>query len=128
MIFFDFLFYNIYKFYSGYKEKGAESSSAGIVGGLQTANLLIVYELILLNRAGNRKINIPLVIVLFLLFQVYTYIRYIYKESNSVKVIEEKWLNKEESYRKQSVTFQYIYVVATVVILFGLAIYVGSKR
>jgi len=128
MIFFDFLFYNIYKFYSEHKEKGAKSSSAGIVGGLQTVNLLILYELILLIRAENTKIDIPLVIAFLIVFQIYTYIRYIYKESNSVKIIEKKWLDKSESYRKQNIFLQYMYVIASIVIFFGLAIYLGSQR
>lgn len=128
MIFFDFLFYNIYRFYSRHKEKGAESSSAGIIGGLQTINLLILYELILLIQANNGKMRISFVIALFAFFQVYTYIRYIYKESNSVKALEEKWLSKTESYRKQSVFLQYFYVSLTIIAFLGLAIYLGSQR
>lgn len=128
MIFFDFLFYNIYRFYSGYKEKGAESSSAGIIGGLQTVNLLILYELILLIQANNGKMKLPFVIALLAFFQVYTYIRYIYKESNSVQILERKWLNKTESYRKQSIFLQYIYVSLTIIAFLGLAIYLGSQR
>ncbi|TXJ27077.1 MAG: hypothetical protein E6Q24_09130 [Chitinophagaceae bacterium] len=128
MIFFDFLFYNIYRFYSRHKEKGAESSSAGIIGGLQTVNLLILYELILLIQANNGKMRLPFVIALLAFFQVYTYIRYIYKESNSVQILERKWLNKTESYRKQSILLQYIYVSLTIIAFLGLAIYLGSQR
>ncbi|OJW03150.1 MAG: hypothetical protein BGO52_02320 [Sphingobacteriales bacterium 44-61] len=128
MIFFDFLFYNIYRFYSRHKEKGAESSSAGIIGGLQTVNLLILYELILLIQANNGKMRISFVIALLTFFQVYTYIRYIYKESNSVQILERKWLNKTESYRKQSIFLQYIYVSLTIIAFLGLAIYLGSQR
>lgn len=69
MIFFDFLFYNIYRFYSRHKEKGAESSSAGIIGGLQTVNLLILYELILLIQANNGKMRISFVIALLAFFK-----------------------------------------------------------
>lgn len=65
MIFFDFLFYRICKFYAGFKEKGAESSSTGIVGGLQALNLLTINMLILVIRMNNAKINVYFVIAFF---------------------------------------------------------------
>ena len=128
MIFFDFLFYRICKFYSQFKEKGAESSSAGILGGLQTLNLLTVYWIVESLHKDRGTINVFLVIGVFLFFQVYTYIRYIYSETNSSEHVEKKWLKKSELYRKRSVIFQYIYVTLSIFSCFGIAIYLGAKH
>ena len=128
MLFFDFLFYRIYKFYSEYKEKGAESSSAGIIGGLQVLNLLTIDMIVEFLVKDRLRINTFLVIGLFLVFQIFTYIRYIYSEKNSAVQVEKKWLNKSEPYRKKFVVFQYIYVILSILSCFGLAIYLGTKQ
>ena len=62
------------------------------------------------------------VIVLFIIFQVYTYIRYLYKEKHSVDVIKIKWLSKKESYRKQTSFFLVLYGVISIIGFFGLAL------
>jgi uncharacterized membrane protein len=80
MLFFDFLHYLIFKFYSGFKEKGAISTAAGIVGGFQTINVISVIMLFSLVQKQKIKIEKWVVVVLFLVFQIYTYIRYVYKE------------------------------------------------
>lgn len=128
MIFFDFLFYNIYGFYKGFREKGAESSSATIIGGLLAGNLLTIYFMVLAILADDSKIGNPLIVSLFVIFQALTYIRYIYRKTNSVDVLEKKWLDRSELYRKRSVVFQYVYVITSIISIFGLAIYLGSKR
>jgi hypothetical protein len=46
MLFFDFLYYKIAKTYESYNEKGAESSSAAVVGACQAFNVLTVLTLI----------------------------------------------------------------------------------
>lgn len=127
MLFFDFLFYRICKFYLKFGEKGAESSSAGIIGGLQALNLLTIDMIVESQLNEKVRINVFLVIGLFLIFQIYSYIRYIYNGKNSVEMIEKKWLNKTESQRERFIVFQYIYIGLSVLCCFGLAIYLGSR-
>ena len=128
MLFFDFLHYLIFKFYAGFKEKGAVSTAAGIVGGFQTINVLSIILLILLTQKQKIRLEAWVVIVLFLIFQIYTYIRYVYKENHSIEVIERKWLNKTESSIERMTYLLYIYGVFSVVVFIGLAIYAGSRN
>jgi hypothetical protein len=128
MLFFDFLHYLIFKFYSGFKEKGAISTAAGIVGGFQTINVISIIMLFLLTQKQKIKIEKWVIVILFLIFQIYTYIRYIYKEDHSINRIEQKWLNKTPSYRKQMGVLLFIYGVISIFILFGLALYLGSRN
>lgn len=53
---FDFLFYKIYKYYHEIREKGAESSSAGIIGGLQSLNLLTI--ILIIKYLQKKEVNI----------------------------------------------------------------------
>lgn len=130
MLFFDFLYYLIYKFYSDYNEKGAELTSAAIVGGFQEMNVLTIIMLIEYATIDRQKIKINklLVIVLFIVFQIYTYIRYIYRENHSVDVLESKWLEKTELSRKQTSLFLLLYGIISIISFFGLAIYVGAQK
>jgi hypothetical protein len=128
MLFFDFMHYLIFKFYSGFREKGAQSTAAGIVGGFQTINVISV--IMLFSQAQGQKIKIGkwVVIVLFIIFQIYTYIRYIYREDHSIEAIEQKWLDKSSTYRKQMRILLFIYGAISIFALFGLALYLGSRN
>jgi hypothetical protein len=128
MLFFDFMHYLIFKFYSGFREKGALSTAAGIIGGFQLINVLSV--IILFSLAQEQKIKIEkwVVIVLFIIFQIYTYIRYIYKESHSIDAIEREWLNRTPAYRKRMSILLFIYGAVSILGLFGLALYLGSRN
>ena len=127
MLFFDFLYYRIAAFYSGYNEKGAESTSAGIVGGFQSMNVFTLFLLFLAMSKEKPHVNKLMVVALFIVFQIYTYIRYIYKESRSVAVLEEKWLKKTETARAQMNLFLWIYGTISIIGCFGLAIYLGNR-
>jgi hypothetical protein len=127
MLFFDYLHYSIYKFYSK-KEKGAASSAAGIVGGFQAANVLTILMLVSIFVRQKTFINKFLAIGLFMIFQVFTYIRYIYKDNNSVSIIEAKWLSEPESARKRKGTYLWLYGLISVISFLGLAIYLGLKK
>ena len=127
-MFFDFLYYHIYKFYSKYKEKGAASTSAGIVGGFQAINILTLVLLFKLLTHRNDYISTTLVIVLFIIFQITTYYRYIYKENHSTIVLEKEWETKAENSRKRIFTMLYIYGGISIVACFSLAIYLGNLR
>jgi len=97
MRFFDYLFYLIYKLYSN-KEKGAASSSAGIIGGLQAANILSI--LIMLTIVFQKTfLNTMISLFVIIIFQIGTYVRYIYNENHSIQKVENKWANVDESKR-----------------------------
>ena len=126
MIFFDFLYYSIYRFYSAYKEKGAASTSAGIVGGLQAMNILtaiMVFQCFVRQKVHLDKL---LVVAFFIFFQITTYIRYIHKDTHSVDVMERKWSGKTEITRKQISVALFLYGALSIIAFFGLAIYLGS--
>lgn len=69
-----------------------------------------------------------IVIILFLIFQVYTYIRYTYKDNHSVNLIEQKWQSKTDSYKKQVGVLLFLYGAISVIAFLGLAIYLGSRN
>jgi len=128
MLFFDFLYYFIFKFYSGYREKGALSSSAGIIGGFQTINVLTAIMFFML--ATQRKVFLEtwLVVSSLVIFQVTTYIRYIYKDNHSISVIEQSWLSKTEAYRNSTRKLLIIYGAGSVLLFLGLTLYLGIRR
>ena len=125
--FFDYLYYLIYKFYSR-KEKGAASTSAGIIGGLLTFNVLTFVTFISFFISEKPYLNKITAIGVFIFFQIITYIRYIYKEKIPIPHVEERWLKLSES-RKQMIrglSFLYIFLSASVFI--GFAIFAGSRK
>jgi glucan phosphoethanolaminetransferase (alkaline phosphatase superfamily) len=127
MLLFDFLYYSIFKFYSGFRDKGAQSSAAGIIGGFQLINVLTL--LILIEVAVSRMlVSKALAIILFLFFQITTYVRYIYKDNNSIEVIEKKWLSRKESTQNKILKVLWLYGISSITIFLGLAIYLGSHR
>jgi len=128
MIFFNFLYYLSCKLYLSFNEKGAESTSVSVVGGLQTLNVMTGIMLILLFNTSKVHINVLLGIGLFVVLEIYNYRRYFYQEKHSVQMIENKWLEKSEASRSQMKTMLFLYVVGSVVSFFGLAIYIGSKN
>lgn len=128
MLFFDYLHYLIFKFYAGRKEKGAISTAAGIVGGFQTINVITLIMLFSLTQKANFKIAKLVDIILLIIFQVTTYIRYVYRENPSVTEIEHKWLEKTPSSRRQMSILLFIYGAVSIIAVFGLAIYIGSRN
>ena len=125
MILFDFLYYFIYRFYSK-KEKGAATSAAAIIGGLLATNFLAI--LMFASFFIPLSLTKVFFIIVTIIFQVVTYIRYIYKEHNSIKSIEERWLKLKDSRKVKVRTFALLYTVLSIVVFFGLAIYLSSKR
>jgi hypothetical protein len=127
MRFFDFTYYIVYKFYSG-KEKGASSSSAGIIGGLQAMNLLSSIMLVSIFIKEKSYLGKLLFLGIIVFFQVTTYIRYIYKENNSIEIIEKRWFELDEITRKNVKRLIFIYIILSISIFFGLAIFLGTRK
>ncbi|RYE52634.1 MAG: hypothetical protein EOP48_16070 [Sphingobacteriales bacterium] len=128
MIFFDFLYYFIFRFYSDYNEKGAASSSAGIVGGFQALNILTGLMLYQLFFRKEVHINKLLVVFLFIVFQIWTYYRYVYKDDRSTEVMEKNWASKSAAFRKQMNTVLFLYAAISIIGCFGLAVYIGGRN
>jgi len=126
MRFFDYLFYLICKFYSR-KEKGAASSSAGIMGGLQAVNILTIYLLLLLTWQ-NVHLNKIIFIVVIVIFQITTYRRYIYKDNHPITKIESTWQKMDEPKKTTIRVWGILYIIFSVIIFFGLAMLLGSRR
>lgn len=127
MFFFDCLFYTSCKFYEKYKEKGAESTGASIVGGLQGLNLLSLYFLYLVIRPNAAEIGDLSIIGVFILLQITSHIRYLHQKKHSIKEIEIKWLRTKDSVRKRIITFLYIYVIISTIAVLALAGYLGER-
>jgi hypothetical protein len=127
MIFFDFTYYLLFRVYSAFNEKGAESSASAVVGGLQAFNVLTVLLIISLCFHKNIGVNVLAGILLFLAFQVFNYIRYFYISLFSITEIEIEWGKKSELYRRR---FKYacgFYVILSVVSMVGLAVYFSCQ-
>lgn len=73
-------------------------------------------------------LNKLLAIVLFIVFQITTYIRYIYKDNHSVDVMENKWSSRTEEARQRINVVLVFYGVISIVAFFGLAVYFGSRN
>jgi hypothetical protein len=121
--FFDFLFYGIYLEYAK-KEKGAVSSSATIVGGLWFMNLAVILMISGDIMVFERKI---LIVVLVVLFQIITYFLYGRKDQTSIDMIPEKWTVIPANRKVLLRALIVIYIAASILSFFGLAIYIGSQ-
>ena len=129
MPFIDFLYYLIYKAYAGYRnEKSPDSTSSGILGGLFTLNITTVYILIAIISKSKIVLNKLLIIGVFVVLQIWTYIRYIYKDSCSIAVLEKEWLNKSDAYRNRVTILAPVYIIISIVGLFALAIFLGERN
>lgn len=125
---FDFLYYLLYRFYSNHKEKGAQSTAAGIIGGFQAMNVLT--GIFLFEFLSCRKVHFDklLIVVLFIVFQAFTYYRYTYQEIHSLSVIEKKWNDKTEKAQTQTRISVFLYGAISIIGFLGLAIYLGSRN
>lgn len=128
MIFFDLFYFLLLKFYSRHKEKGAQSTSAGIVGSFQSLNLITGVLLIEFITGQESNTGIHLVLVAFILFQATTYYRYIFKGARSIKVIERKWNHKTEKSRTKIRITLFLYGAISIIGSFGLAIYLQCRN
>jgi len=127
--FFDLIFYHLYKFYAKYKKRGAMSSAAGIIGGFQAMNvMMLLMVLALIYQTKIYFSNTPSMIGLIIFFQITTYIRYVYKETITPEIIKERWVSKTDSQKIQLRSFMVVYILLSSIGFFGLAIYLGSKK
>jgi hypothetical protein len=125
LIFFDYLYYSVRKFYSGYKEKGPGLSAVAVITLTQSLNILTVYILYCLITETRVHINKLAFLALYLSVLILNVVRYSKLDPD---IIKEKWENKRENQKILLRTFLFLYVVLSFVVCVGLGIYVGSKR
>jgi hypothetical protein len=125
MKFFDYVFYRVCKAYSTTKDSSPEGAAVGVVATVQAFNILtciIIYDIINKHKSLNKFI--ALISIIF--FLVFNYYRYIYKDRNNYKILKEEWTNEVYSYRNG--VFVTIYIILSIGLFFGLAIYLGSQK
>jgi hypothetical protein len=76
---------------------------------------------------SKRYLNAISFIVVLFSFQILTYIRYVYKEKVSIKELEDKWEKKTEAQKTTNSVLRSLYIILSVGVFLGLAIYLGSR-
>lgn len=127
--FFDLIFYHSYGFYVKHKDKGAVSTAATIIGGLQAMNvIMLLMVLALISKSKVYFSNTLAIIGLIIFFQITTYIRYVYKETITPEIIKKRWATKTDSQKIQLRSLMVVYILLSSIGFLGLAIYLGSKE
>jgi hypothetical protein len=126
MIFFDYLYYRICKAYVGTGTSGSEFTAACIVSIMQGFNILSIIFFIGIIKHDKSIINKTFAVVLFFVFLVINYIRYVYRETNDYKMMSEKYSN-ETGHRTKGVLIL-LYIILSIGLTLVLAIYGGSHK
>ena len=125
LTFFDYVFYKVCNAYSKTSDSRPEGSAFCVVSllkGLNILTLLFFFEIITRNKFSVTKYSVAGLMILLL---VLNYIRYINKENRTYKSLTEKWADETKKKRKGILIV--FYIILTIVLSFGLAIYMGSK-
>lgn len=126
MKFFDYIFYRVCFKYSSIKDSGFEFRAACIVAAIQCFAILDLFMLLAIIKQDKSVLNLSIVIVVVLFSLVFNYIRYIYRENITYVILKERWENESKKFEKGIAVL--FFIVASTVIFFGLAIYLGSKK
>ena len=86
--------------------------------------LFIISEIFGNNNFSNKLVTV----VLFLIFQIITYVRYVYKDNNTCQITQAKWLNQNDLSGRKKSYFIALYIILSVILFFGVAIYLGSRQ
>ncbi len=98
-----------------------------MLGFFQCMNVLTVLMLIsFLTRIDH--VSKIIAVGICVIFQITTYIRYVYREKHSVDVIRQAWSKKSDANRKQIRTLALLYSLLSPGVFFGVVIYLGIKR
>jgi hypothetical protein len=127
MLFFDLLYFNIYRWYSQIKNGKAEGgSSCFLVSGLQLFNILsaiLFYDAI--RNLSIQISNLLIVLLYFCLFLI-NYFRYIYFETVQVRV-KDIWEFKTIENKKLLIRLFVLYIVVSCLLFFGLIFFFATK-
>ena len=122
---FDYVFYRVCKVYLSTKASSPEFTAAIIVSLMQGFNIVSVLMLIGLILHVKSVVNSAFAVTLFLAFVMANYIRYVYKEIHSYKVMTERYKNGKKELNNGS--FVLLYIICSTVLFFGIAIYGGAQ-
>src|SRR6476620_9992461 len=113
MRFFDLVYYAIYKFYFYYNEKHAASTASLVTAFCITMNILTVL-LLLVDTTQFKDIAIKgFAIVLLVIADIFTYLRYIYFERPSLAELSSYWEHRSATFRTWLRTLIILYVVSS---------------
>jgi len=128
--FFDFTYYLTFIFYSNEKQQDVKNSdtAATVVGFMMSSNAICFLFLLSLLFDKNIGINKPTVVVISLLFQIVTYVRYIYKSKYSIEAIELKWNALSVEKRKKTSKLIAAYAAFSILSLIPLALFVHKMK
>jgi membrane protein insertase Oxa1/YidC/SpoIIIJ len=125
LTFFDYLYYSTRKFYSENKESGSDFSALAVIALTQSLNILTAYFLYCLVADTKVNINKLAFVILYLLVLILNLVRYSKLDPDTMKAM---WENKTKKQKIILRVFLLLYVVLSVSVCGGLAIYIGSKR
>lgn len=95
---------------------------------MMSSNAICVLFLLSLLFDKNVEINKLTAVVIFLIFQIVTYVRYIYKSKYSIENIELKWNAFSVVKRKKTSKLVAAYAAISILSLIPLAIFVHKMK
>lgn len=126
MYFGDYIYYRVCKAYSKTKDSSPEGAAVCIISGVQGFNIITCFMLLALIERDKSVLNLFIVIIIIGFFLIFNYIRYIYRGNNNYKLMREKWDMEPNATKKGVVVI--LYIIISVALFIGLAIYLGSKK
>jgi hypothetical protein len=128
MFFFDYVYLCIYQFYSAYNEKGAALTAASLTGGFQTINVLTIIMLSFTVNGHKALVSKTVGILLFMGFQIFSYLRYTYQQRFAVDVLQSKRFSQRGLFRHRMTLVVVLYVIISLSSFFGIAFYSGTLK
>ena len=128
MLFFDYIFYRVCKAYLKAKDSSPYFASACVISLIQLLNVLSFSFIFCLILHDKSFINKLYTLILSLILLIFNYRRYIYKENRTYKILSEKWEKETPIETNNRSVFTFLYIILSLSITIGLAIYIGSKE
>jgi hypothetical protein len=125
--FFDSVYYRVCKAYSSTRDSSPEFAAVCVVALMQAFNLLsfaILFEIVVKNKSLTKLEFVSPIII----FVVFNYIRYIYKENNNYTVIKERCMSESPDLRNRNGTIVLLYIIGSFSVFIGLDVYIGGKK
>lgn len=129
LIFFDYLYYGIYKMYNNSSDSSPEFAASCAVAGFQAFNILsLIMSYGIIDRNGEINISKLLAVIVLVVLIIVNYIRYIQIDRFNHGKIKAKWDMKTPQHKVIIRSLLVSYVIISAVIFFGLIAYVASKK
>lgn len=125
MLFFDYVFYQVCRVYIQAKGSSPEATAAIIVALIQCLNIVSVAMLIEILRHEKSILSKTFVVMLFLVFFLLNYMRYVYRDAHGYKAMSER--NVYESAPTIKGTLVLLYIIVSIGLAVTLAVYEGSQ-